>query len=97
MNGNFNDGISSKGGLVLASGNVTVNATDDGVNASGAASASTQGGMGGTVVQIADSAGNVVSAFVTTKTTAFLVFSSAAITEGEEYRVYTGGTDTVGA
>ncbi len=51
----------------------------------------------GTVVQIADSAGNVVSAFVTTKATASLVFSSAAITEGEEYTVYTGGTATVSA
>ncbi|MBE4718765.1 carbohydrate-binding domain-containing protein [Pseudarthrobacter sp. AB1] len=51
----------------------------------------------GTMVQIADSAGNVVSAFVTTKTTASLVFSSAAITEGEKYTVYTGGTATVSA
>ena len=51
----------------------------------------------GTVVQIADSAGTVVGAFVTTKATASLVFSSAAITEGEEYTVYTGGTATVSA
>jgi hypothetical protein len=51
----------------------------------------------GTVVQIADPAGSVVSAFVTTKATASLVFSSAAITDGEEYTVYTGGTATVSA
>jgi hypothetical protein len=31
VDGNFNDGISSKDGLVLAAGNVTVNATDDGI------------------------------------------------------------------
>jgi hypothetical protein len=51
----------------------------------------------GTVVQIADSAGSVVAAFVTTKATASLVFSSAAITEGQKYTVYTGGTATVSA
>ena len=31
VKGNFNDGISSKDGLVLAAGNVTVEATDDGI------------------------------------------------------------------
>ena len=31
VDGNFNDGISSKDGLVLAAGNVTVDATDDGI------------------------------------------------------------------
>jgi Carbohydrate-binding domain-containing protein Cthe_2159 len=51
----------------------------------------------GTVIQVADSSGNVVAAFVTTKATASLVFSSAAITAGEEYTVYTGGTATVSA
>jgi hypothetical protein len=51
----------------------------------------------GTVVQVADSSGTVVAAFVTTKAMASLVFSSAAITEGEEYTVYTGGTATVSA
>jgi hypothetical protein len=51
----------------------------------------------GSVVQIADSSGTVVGVFVTTKATASLVFSSAAITHGEEYTVYTGGTATVSA
>jgi hypothetical protein len=51
----------------------------------------------GTVIQVADSSGKVVAAFVTTKATASLVFSSAAINDGEEYTVYTGGTATVGA
>ena len=31
VNGNFNDGISSKDGLVIASGTITVNAADDGI------------------------------------------------------------------
>ncbi|ADX72838.1 carbohydrate-binding domain-containing protein [Pseudarthrobacter phenanthrenivorans] len=51
----------------------------------------------GTVVQVADSSDTVVAAFVTTKATASLVFSSAAITEGQEYTIYTGGTATVSA
>ncbi|MGX1159522.1 uncharacterized protein DUF4353 [Arthrobacter sp. SLBN-100] len=51
----------------------------------------------GTVIQLADSTGNVVAAFVTAKATASLVFSSAAITDGEQYTVYTGGTATVSA
>jgi hypothetical protein len=51
----------------------------------------------GTVIQVADSSGTVVAAFVTTKATASLVFSSAAVTAGQEYTVYTGGTATVSA
>jgi hypothetical protein len=39
----------------------------------------------------------VVAAFVTSKATASLVFSSVAIADGEEYTVYTGGTATVSA
>ena len=31
VNGNFNDGISSKDGLIIAGGNITVNAVDDGI------------------------------------------------------------------
>jgi hypothetical protein len=38
-----------------------------------------------------------VAAFVTTKATASLVFSSEAITDGEAYTIYTGGTATVSA
>ncbi len=31
VNGNYNDGITSKDGLIIASGNITVNAVDDGI------------------------------------------------------------------
>ena len=46
----------------------------------------------GTPVHIVDSSGAVVATFVTTKTIASLVFSSSAITDGETYTVYTGGS-----
>ena len=46
----------------------------------------------GTAIQIASSDGTVVGSFVASKDMASLVFSSAAITEGETYTVYTGGT-----
>ncbi|MCO4255376.1 carbohydrate-binding domain-containing protein [Pseudarthrobacter cellobiosi] len=94
-----NGELTVTGGTVAAAGSVGMVVTPG-------TSSSTQSGVqvtlgsavpAGTVVQIADSAGNVVSAFVTTKATASLVFSSSAITEGEEYTVYTGGTATVSA
>ncbi|WP_406636160.1 carbohydrate-binding domain-containing protein [Pseudarthrobacter quantipunctorum] len=124
------DGLDSNGNASISGGTVVVNGpTNNGngaldvngelavtggtVAAAGSAgmvvtpgASSTQSGVqvtlessvpAGTVVQIADSYGNVVAAFVTTKATASLVFSSAAINDGEEYAVYTGGTATVSA
>jgi hypothetical protein len=124
------DGLDSNGNASISGGTVVVNGpTNNGngaldvngelavtggtVAAAGSAgmvvtpgASSTQSGVqvtlgasvpAGTVVQIADSSGNVVAAFVTTKATASLVFSSAGISDGEEYTVYTGGTATVSA
>ena len=124
------DGLDSNGNASISGGTVVVNGpTNNGngaldvngelavmggtVAAAGSAgmvvtpgASSTQSGVqvtlgssvpAGTVVQIADSSGNVVAAFVTTKATASLVFSSAAISDGERYTVYTGGTATVSA
>lgn len=48
-----------------------------------------------TPVHITDPAGTVVASFVTSKATSSLVFSSAKITAGDEYSVYTGGTADV--
>ncbi|MFB9653663.1 carbohydrate-binding domain-containing protein [Pseudarthrobacter oxydans] len=124
------DGLDSNGNASISGGTVVVNGpTNDGngaldvngelvvtggtVAAAGSAgmavtpgASSTQSGVqvtldssipAGTVVQIADSSGTVVAAFVTTKAAASLVFSSAAISDGAEYTVYTGGTATVSA
>ncbi|MCU1436279.1 MAG: hypothetical protein JWR71_3004 [Pseudarthrobacter sp.] len=93
-----NGELTVTGGTVAAAGSVGMVVTPG--------ASSTQSGVqvtlgssvpAGTVVQIADPSGTVVAAFATAKTTASLVFSSAAITEGEEYTVYTGGTATVSA
>jgi glycosyltransferase involved in cell wall biosynthesis len=51
----------------------------------------------GTAIQLADAGGKFVATFVTTKSAASLVFSSAAIKAGEVYTVYTGGTAKVGS
>ncbi|GGN66474.1 hypothetical protein GCM10010112_28900 [Actinoplanes lobatus] len=48
----------------------------------------------GTTVQITDGDGKVVATYVTTKTVQNVVFSSASITSGQQYTVYTGGTAT---
>jgi hypothetical protein len=93
-----NGELAVTGGTVAAAGSAGMVVTPSG--------SSTQSGVqvtlgssvpAGTVIQVADSSGNVVAAFVTTKATASLVYSSAAITAGEEYTVYTGGTATVSA
>lgn len=49
----------------------------------------------GTTVQLADADGTLVATFVTSKSAASLVLSSAAIEDGKEYTVYTGGTARV--
>lgn len=124
------DGLDSNGNASISGGTVVVNGPTDSGNgaldvngelavtggslaAAGSAgmavtpgASSTQSGVqvtlgssvtAGTVVQIGDSSGSVVAAFVTSKATASLVFSSAAITEGEEYTFSTGGTANVSA
>ncbi|GAA0443946.1 hypothetical protein Aca07nite_52880 [Actinoplanes capillaceus] len=48
----------------------------------------------GTTVQITDGDGTVVATYVTTKTVQNVVFSSPAITSGQQYTVHTGGTAT---
>ena len=102
VNGPTNDGngaldvngeLAVSGGTVAAAGSAGMAVTPG--------TSSTQSGVqvtfnssvpAGTPVHIVDSSGAVVATFVTTKTIASLVFSSAAITDGASYTVYTGGT-----
>ncbi|MFE4194647.1 carbohydrate-binding domain-containing protein [Paenarthrobacter sp. NPDC056912] len=119
------DGLDSNGNATISGGTVVVNGpTNDGngaldvngeltvsggtVAAAGSAgmavtpgTSSTQSGVqvafnssvgAGTPVHVVDSSGAVVATFVTTKTIASLVFSSSAITAGQSYTVYTGGS-----
>ncbi|MDR6989508.1 hypothetical protein J2Y66_004025 [Paenarthrobacter nitroguajacolicus] len=102
VNGPTNDGngaLDVNGELVVTGG--TVAAAGSAGMAVTPGTSSTQSGVqltfnssvaAGTPVHIVDPAGAVIATFVTTKTIASLVFSSAAITAGESYTVYTGGT-----
>jgi hypothetical protein len=47
----------------------------------------------GTLIQLADTGGNVVASFTPAKDTASLVYSTADIAAGDTYTVYTGGTE----
>ncbi|MHA7279556.1 carbohydrate-binding domain-containing protein [Arthrobacter sp. MDT2-2] len=104
VNGPTNDGngaldvngeLTVDGGTVAAAGSAGMVVTPG--------SSSTQSGVqltfastvpAGTAVQIASADGTVISSFVATKDMASLIFSSASITDGETYTVYTGGTTT---
>lgn len=102
VNGPTNDGngaLDVNGELVVTGG--TVAAAGSAGMAVTPGTSSTQSGVqltfnssvaAGTPVHIVDPSGAVVATFVTTKSIASLVFSSAAITAGESYTVYTGGT-----
>lgn len=105
VNGPENDGngaLDVNGELAVSGG--TVAAAGSSGMAVTPGSSSTQSGVqvtfgstqpAGTTVQLADADGKLVATFVTAKSAASLVFSSAAIEAGKEYTVYTGGTAKV--
>lgn len=102
LNGPENDGngaLDVNGELAVSGG--TLAAAGSSGMAVTPGSSSTQSGVqvtfgstqpAGTTVQLADATGKLVATFVTAKSAASLVFSSAAIEAGKEYTVYTGGT-----
>jgi hypothetical protein len=107
VNGPTNDGngaldgngeLTVTGGTVAAAGSAGM-AVTPGTSSSQSGVQLTFGSAlpAGTTIQLADSSGKVVATFVTAKQAASLVFSSAAITAGEEYTVYTGDTAQVTA
>lgn len=105
VNGPENDGngaLDVNGELAVSGG--TLAAAGSSGMAVTPGSSSTQSGVqvtfgstqpAGTTVQLADADGKLVATFVTAKSAASLVFSSAAIEAGKEYTVYTGGTARV--
>ncbi|MHA7144674.1 carbohydrate-binding domain-containing protein [Arthrobacter sp. TmT3-37] len=97
--GQGNGALDVNGELTVDGGTVTAAGSSGMVVTPGASS--TQSGVqltfgatipAGTAIQIASSDGTVVGSFVASKDLASLIFSSAAITEGGTYIVYTGGT-----
>ncbi|MDQ0076046.1 hypothetical protein [Arthrobacter oryzae] len=107
VNGPTNDGNGAldvngelvvNGGTVAAAGSSSM-AVTPGTSSSQSGVQLTFGSArpAGTTIQLADSSSAVVATFVTAKQAASLVFTSAAITAGEEYTVYTGGTAQVTA
>lgn len=102
---NNGNGALDVNGELLVSGGTVAAAGSSGM-AVAPSSGSTQSGIqatfsttvaAGTAIQIVDSAGTAVATFVTTKDMNSLVFSSPAITAGDSYTVYTGGTADVDA
>jgi hypothetical protein len=98
------DGLNAAGNATISGGTVAA-AGSAGMVVTPGTSSSQSGAQitfgtavpAGTTIQLADSSGQLAATFVTAKQTASLVFSSAAITAGEEYTVYTGGTAHVTA
>lgn len=107
VNGPTNDGngaLDVNGELTVTGG--TVAAAGSSGMAVTPSTSSTQSGVQATfdspvaaktAIQIVDSAGTVVATFVTAKEASSLVFSSAKITAGKQYTIYTGGTASVTA
>lgn len=102
--GNGNGAIDANGDITVNGG--TLAATGSAGMAQGLSEGSEQSGVqvsfetavpAGTPIHIVDSSGQVVASFVTTKETASLVYSGEGIQDGQQYKIYTGGTADVAA
>ncbi|SCF10714.1 protein of unknown function [Micromonospora haikouensis] len=100
-----NNGALDANGTFTVSGGVLVAAGSAGM-AVAPNSDSTQGWVSvtldsavesGTTLHLVDSDGTVIATFVTSRTVQNIVFSSSAITSGEEYTLRSGGTATGGS
>ncbi|MDQ0736120.1 carbohydrate-binding domain-containing protein [Arthrobacter agilis] len=93
-----NGTLTVDGGTVAAAGSAGMAVTPDAASAQSGVQVTFGSALpAGTAVQIATADGTVVGAFVTGKDTASLVYSSSAITAGETYTIYAGGTTTASA
>jgi len=102
--GNGNGAIDANGDITVNGG--TLAAAGSAGMAQGLSEGSEQSGVqvsfetavpAGTPIHIVDSSGQVVASFVTTKETASLVYSGEGIQDGQQYKIYTGGTADVAA
>lgn len=107
VNGPTNDGngaldvdgdLTVEGGTVVAAGSAGMAVTPSTDSAQSSLQLTSDTALpAGTVVQVADSSGELIGTFVTEKEAASIVFSSEGMEDGEEYTVYTGGTAGTGA
>lgn len=89
VNGSF----TISGGVLLAAGSAGMVVAPGTDSAQGWLSATLDSAVAaGTTVQIADGDGNVVATYVTSKSVQNIVYSSSAVTSGEQYTIHTGGT-----
>ncbi|GFJ94887.1 hypothetical protein [Phytohabitans rumicis] len=89
VNGTF----TISGGVLLAAGSAGMAVAPDTDSAQGWLSATfTSTVASGTTLQVVDADGKVVATFVTSSDVQNLVHSSSAITKGEKYQIYSGGT-----
>ncbi|MBW6435455.1 carbohydrate-binding domain-containing protein [Actinoplanes hulinensis] len=90
-----NGGFTISGGTLLAAGSAGMVVAPGTDSEQGWLSATLDSAVeAGATVQITDGDGTVVATYVTTKTVRNVVFSSPAITSGQQYTVHTGGTAT---
>ncbi|QOV40949.1 carbohydrate-binding domain-containing protein [Streptomyces ferrugineus] len=91
VNGSF----TVSGGTLLAAGSAGMVVAPDSESGQGWLSATLDSSVpSGTTLHVVDADGKVVATYVTSKTVQNVVFSSAAIKSGQEYRVYAGGSSS---
>lgn len=96
QNGNgaldVNGDLTVSGGTLVAAGSAGMAVSPATESGQGWVSSSLDSAVAaGTTVQLVDADGTVLVSFVTSKSAQNFVFSSSAITTGEEYSVYVGG------
>jgi hypothetical protein len=101
MNGNgaldVNGTFQISGGVLLAAGSAGMAVAPDADSAQGWLSATFDSTItAGATVQVVDSGGKLVATFVTSKDIQNLVYSSAAVAKGAQYKIYVGGKATGG-
>ncbi|MFJ2233342.1 carbohydrate-binding domain-containing protein [Streptomyces sp. NPDC087859] len=87
-----NGGFTVSGGVLLAAGSAGMAVAPDEESGQGWLSATLDSAVAaGTTLHVVDSDGEVVASYVTSKAIQNIVYSSAALKSGSEYRIWSGG------
>ncbi|MBN1173651.1 MAG: hypothetical protein JXA67_15885, partial [Micromonosporaceae bacterium] len=90
-----NGAFEISGGVLLAAGSSGMAVAPDADSTQGWLSATFSSTIAaGTALQVVNGTGTVVATFTVSKTMQNLVYSSSAITKGEQYKIYSGGTSS---